>query len=84
VQNEMFTFEIDSEHALVGCTLERFEVCVFSVPISEDLKSIKISSGGYLPLAAFLKLANPIAKCVPRCRAAGGGLPHETLNYKIC
>jgi hypothetical protein len=23
VQNEMFTFEIDSENALVGCTLER-------------------------------------------------------------
>ncbi len=41
VQNEMFTFEIDSEHALVGSTLERLEVGVFSVPISEDLKSIK-------------------------------------------
>ncbi len=23
VQNEMFTFEIDPENALVGCTLER-------------------------------------------------------------
>jgi hypothetical protein len=42
----------------------------------EDLKSIKISSGCYLPLVAFLNLANPIAKCVPRCRAAGGG-PHQ-------
>jgi hypothetical protein len=23
MQNEMFTFELDSENALVGCTLER-------------------------------------------------------------
>jgi hypothetical protein len=47
---------------------------------SEDLKSIEIPSGGYLPFAAFVKLANPIAKCVSRCRAAGGGPPQETLG----
>ena len=35
----------------------------------------------------FLKLPNPIAKCVPRCRAAGGGPPTLQLSilyYKAC
>ncbi len=36
----MFTFEIDSEIALVDCTLERWKAGVFSGPTSEDLKSI--------------------------------------------
>jgi hypothetical protein len=39
-QNEMFTFEIDPENALVGCTLERWRLPIFSltrsVPISSD------------------------------------------------
>jgi len=37
-ENEMFTFEIDSEAALVGSTLERWRYPLISVPISEDLK----------------------------------------------
>ncbi len=35
----------------------------------------------------FLKLSNPNAKCVPRCRAAGGGPPALQsciLYYKAC
>ncbi len=68
----MFTFEIDSENALVDCTLERWRGTLFSVPISEDLKSIKNSLGGHLPLVPFLKLPNPNAKCAPRCCGAPG------------
>jgi hypothetical protein len=66
-----FTFEIDPKIAIVGCALERLGHPPISAPISEDLKL-------YWRLFAsrrhFLKLANPIAKCVPHCRAAGGGL----------
>ncbi len=38
----MFTFEIDSENALVGCTLEHWRDTIFSFQTSEDLKSIQI------------------------------------------
>ena len=43
--------------------------------ISEDLKSIKISSGCHSPIIDILKLSNPNAKCVSPCRAAGAGPP---------
>ena len=60
VQNEMFTFKIDSETALVGSTLERWRGTLFSVPTSEDLKwSIKIFSGGYLPIIEIFKTRQP-------------------------
>jgi hypothetical protein len=39
--NERFSFDIDSEIAIVGCTLERRKMGLFSVPTSEDLKLIK-------------------------------------------
>ncbi len=67
--------DIDSENALVGCTLERWKVGVFSVPTSEDLKSIKNSLGGDLPLVLFLKLSNRIAKCAQGCRAPRASPP---------
>ncbi len=38
LQNERFAFEIDSENALVGITLERWKYLGISVPILEDLK----------------------------------------------
>ncbi len=82
--NEMFTFEVNesiqSPGVTVVCTLETLGGGVSAFPISEDLKSFKTSSGGYLPLVVVLKLANPIAKCMPCCRAAGGGPPQETLG----
>ena len=59
VQNEMFTFKIDTETALVGCTLERWRGTLFSVLTSEDLKSIKIFSGGYLPIIEIFKTPQP-------------------------
>ena len=45
---------------------------------------VKLSA--HLPFVPFLKLPNPIAKCVPRCRAAGGGpstLHPCFLHYKL-
>jgi hypothetical protein len=54
--------------------------------MSEDLKSIKNSLGGDLPLVPFLKLPNPNAKCAPRCCAPGAGLPPRKLSilyYKL-
>jgi hypothetical protein len=38
VQNERFTFEIESESAVVVSTLERWKYPGVSIPISEDLK----------------------------------------------
>jgi hypothetical protein len=40
----MLTFEIDSENALVGNTIERCRSPLISAPISEDLKLL--STGG--------------------------------------
>ncbi len=41
VQNEQFTFEIKSEKAVVGCTLEHWRVNAFSVPTQKQLKVLK-------------------------------------------
>ncbi len=83
------TPDIDLENAIVGssCTLERWKVGVFSVPTSEDLKSIKNSSGGdlpgILPLVPFLKLpiGNRIAKCAQGCRAPARACPPVPVTY---
>ena len=40
MQNERFTFEIESETALVDSTLERSRLFVFNTPISDDINSI--------------------------------------------
>ncbi len=39
-ENEMFSFEVDSENALVGCTLERGRLPVFSVHIQYSVGAI--------------------------------------------
>ncbi len=83
VQNEMFTFEIDSEIALVDCTLERWGYPLFSVPVSEDLK---LNWRLFAISAILKKKLNPIAKCMLQCRAAGGGPPALQLSilyYKL-
>jgi hypothetical protein len=47
-------FDIDSENAIVGCTVTGTLKCPqISVPTSEDLKSIRNSLGGDLPLVPF-------------------------------
>ncbi len=72
VQNEMFTFEIDSENALVGCTLEHWRPGVELVKEIGNFRRLKMnenSPGGHLPSVPFLKLPNPNAKCAQECRA---------------
>ncbi len=76
----MFTFEIDSESAVVGCTLERWRGALFSVPTSEDLKSIKILVAAICFWSIFKISPNPIAKCVQQCRATGGSPPALQLS----
>jgi hypothetical protein len=85
----MFTFELDSDEALVGSTLESTGPLIyphFSAPTSEDLKSIKILVAAICYWSIFKISPNPIAKCVQRCRAAGGGPPFLQLiifYYKL-
>ena len=93
VQNEMFPFEIDSENALVGCTLERWLGRLPAglqrrIPTSEDLKiNLKSSGGDQVCYWSIFKISpNPIAKCAQECRAAGGGPPTLKLSilyYKL-
>ncbi len=72
---------MDSENALVGCTLEHWRLPVSSVPTSEDLKSIWNQVAAICYWSIFKISPNPIAKCAQGCRAAGGGPP--TLKLSI-
>jgi hypothetical protein len=80
VQNEMFTFEIDSENALDGCTLGTLGPTVELVKEIENFRRLKLNSnslGGHLPSVPFLKLPNPNAKCAQECRAPRAGPPTQ-------
>ncbi len=79
----MFRFESASRRLYPG-TLEH--TACFSVPTSEDLKSIKNSLGGDLQWVPILKRPNPNAKCAPQCCAPGASLPPRKLRclyYKL-
>jgi hypothetical protein len=78
VQNEMFIFEIDSENALVNCTLERLRSTLFSIPTSEDLNSIKILVAAFFFFCNWSILKNspnPIAKSSRGYRTPRGSPP---------
>ncbi len=52
---QIFTFEIDSENALVGCKLERWRLHhVLSVPTSDDFKTQLKFKWLWFAIGAFL------------------------------
>ncbi len=90
VENEKFTFKIDTEIALVDCTSGTLGLTVELASLlasSEDLKSIKTSCGGYLPIITIFKTPQPKRKMrasLPRSGRRPAGFATLYLELQAC
>ncbi len=82
VLNEMFTFGIESESAIVGRTLERSSVPKSAFQLPKTKKQIKILFAAICHWCCFYKIPNTIAKCLRRCSAPGTCLPCKLRKFR--